>query len=153
MRPEDRFHQRRARASTALERRQSTRIRNKRYLIVCEGTKTEPQYLKELLEDLNIRPHMVRIARNDGVSPDRVVARALVLYDEDASTGDAFDQVYCVFDRDRHTTFDAAVQRTRDLTAAGKPLRQLLRLPALRSGCYCTFDILIRRFTPWEKSP
>ena len=93
MRPEDRFHQRRARASTALQRRLSTRIRNKRYLIVCEGTKTEPQYLKELLEDLNIRPHMVRIARNDGVSPDRVVARALVLYDEDASTGDAFDQV------------------------------------------------------------
>ena len=129
MRPEDRFHQRRARASTALQRRLSTRIRNKRYLIVCEGTKTEPQYLKELLEDLNIRPHMVRIARNDGVSPDRVVARALVLYDEDASTGDAFDQVYCVFDRDRHTTFDAAVQRTRDLTAAGKPLAAITSTP------------------------
>lgn len=64
---------------------------------------------------------MARVAPNDGASPDRVVAHALALYVEDELTGDAFDQVYCVFDRDRHTTFDAAVQRTKDLAAAGKP--------------------------------
>lgn len=44
------------------------RARNKRYLIVCEGTKTEPNYLQELLDDLRIRPQVVRIARNEGVS-------------------------------------------------------------------------------------
>ncbi|MEQ1593799.1 MAG: RloB family protein [Casimicrobium sp.] len=90
-------------------------------MIVCEGTKTEPHYLAELLIDLRIRPQSVRIAPNDGVSPDRVVAHALALYEEDSQTGDSYDKVYCVFDRDNHTTFYGAVQRTRDLCIAGKP--------------------------------
>jgi hypothetical protein len=126
---EDLFHKRKARAGAELQRRKLERKRNKRYLIVCEGTKTEPNYLQELLDDLRIRPQVVRIARNDGVSPDRVVAHSLALYEEDALTGDSFDQVYCVFDRDRHTTFDAAVQRTKDLSAAGKPLLAITSTP------------------------
>jgi RloB-like protein len=118
---EDLFHRRKARKTAELRRQKHERARSKRYLIVCEGTKTEPQYLNELLKDLGIRPQVVRIAPNDGVSPDRVVAHAETLYDEDAVKGDAFDAVYCVFDRDKHTTFDAAVQRTKDLSAARKP--------------------------------
>jgi hypothetical protein len=119
---EDLFHKRKARAGVDLQRQKRDRARNKRYLIVCEGTKTEPHYLGELLHDLRIRPQVVRIAPNDGVSPDRVVAHALELFQEDAAGGDAYDAVYCVFDRDKHTTFDAAVQRTKDLSAAGQPL-------------------------------
>lgn len=126
---EDRFHKRKARAGAELQRTQRERARNKRVLIVCEGTKTEPHYLRELLDDLHIRPQAVRVAPNDGVSPDRVVAHALALYDEDAKAGDAFDRVYCVFDRDKHTTFDAAVQRTKDLTAAGKPFEAITSTP------------------------
>lgn len=118
---EDLFRKRKARVGAELQRQKRERARNKRYLIVSEGTKTEPHYFRDLLDDLGIRPQMVRIAPNDGVSPDRVVARALVLYAEDAAAGDAFDMVYCVFDRDMHTTFDAAVQRTKDLSAQGKP--------------------------------
>lgn len=117
---EDLFHRRKARAGVALERQRRERALNKRYLIVCEGTKTEPHYFRELLDDLCIRPQVVRIAPNDGVSPDRVVAHAFNLYSEDAATGDSYDAVYCVFDRDNHTTFDAAVQRTKDLSAEGK---------------------------------
>lgn len=118
---EDLFHKRKGRASAELQRQKHERAKNKRYLIVCEGTKTEPYYFRELLDDLLIRPNIFRIAPNDGVSPDRVVGHALFLYDEDATAGDAYDMVYCVFDRDKHTTFDAAVQRTKDLNAAGKP--------------------------------
>ena len=126
---EDLFRKRKARAGAELQRQKRERARNKRYLIVCEGTKTEPHYLRELLDDLRIRPQMVRVAPNEGVSPDRVVAHALKLYEEDAVAGDAFDQVYCVFDRDKHTTFDAAVQRTKDLTAAGKPFAAITSTP------------------------
>ena len=46
----------------ALQCKRRERERNKRYLIVCEGTKTEPQYLQELLVDLRIRPQLVRVA-------------------------------------------------------------------------------------------
>ena len=126
---DDLFHKRKARAGAELQRHRRERARNKRVLIVCEGTKTEPHYLRELLDDLHIRPQVVRVAPNDGVSPDRVVAHALKLYDEDAKAGDAFDQVSCVFDRDNHTTFDAAVQRTKDLTAAGKPFVAITSTP------------------------
>lgn len=68
---EDLFHRRKARANAALERKKRERVQNKRYLIVCEGTKTEPQYLRELLDDLKIRPQLVLIKPNKGVTPDR----------------------------------------------------------------------------------
>lgn len=126
---DDLFHKRKARDGAELQRKQRERARNKRVLIVCEGTKTEPHYLRELLDDLHIRPQAVRVAPNNGTSPDSVVAHALALYDEDAVAGDAFDQVYCVFDRDKHTTFDAAVQRTQALSAAGKPFEAITSIP------------------------
>jgi RloB-like protein len=126
---DDLFHKRKARNSAALQRQKRERAPNRRYLIVCEGTKTEPHYFREFLDDLRIRPQIVRVAPNDGVSPDRVVAHALNLYIEDASEGDAYDSVYCVFDRDKHTTFDAAAQRTKDLSAAGKPLIAITSTP------------------------
>lgn len=126
---EDLFHRRKARGSNELQRKKYERARNKRYLIVCEGTKTEPQYFAELLVDLGIRPQVVRIAPNEGASPDRVVDHALLLYDEDATGGDAYDAVYCVFDRDKHTTFDAAVQHTKDWSAKGKPLIAITSTP------------------------
>jgi hypothetical protein len=126
---DDLFHKRKARAGAQLQRQKHQRARNKRYLVVCEGTKTEPHYFRDLLDDLGIRPQLVRIAPNDGVSPDRIVAHALTLHEEDALKRDAFDQVYCVFDRDQHTTFDAAVQHTKDLTAAGKPFVAITSTP------------------------
>ena len=126
---EDLFRKRKARSGAALQRQRLERARNKRYLIVCEGTKTEPYYFRELLDDLQIRQQTVRIARNDGASPDRVVAHALALYEDDALSGDAYDTVYCVFDRDKHTTFEAAVQRTKDLSAAAKPLVAITSTP------------------------
>ena len=126
---EDLFHKRKARSSAALQRQQRERSRMPRFLIVCEGTKTEPHYLRELRDTLRIRPQMVCIAPNDGSSPNRVVDHALWLYQEDAEGGDAYDKVYCVFDRDRHSTFDAAVQRTKDLSAGGSPLVAITSAP------------------------
>jgi RloB-like protein len=126
---ENLFHRRKARAGAELQRQKHERAKYKRYLIVCEGTKTEPHYLRELLDDLQIRPQMVRIAPNQGVSPDRVVAHALALYEEDALAGDAYDMVYCVFDRDKHTTFDSSVQRTKDLHSGGQPFVAITSTP------------------------
>ena len=53
--------------------------------------------------------------------PDRVVNLACTLYEEDSLGGDSFDRVFCVFDRDKHEHFDAAVQRIRDLSRSDKP--------------------------------
>lgn len=126
---EDLFRKRKARAGAELQRQKRERVQNKRYLVVCEGTKTEPHYFRDLLDDLRIRPQVVRVAPNDGVSPDRVVTHAEKLYSEDAAAGDAFDAVYCVFDRDTHTTFDAAVRRTKDLSTEGRPFVAITSTP------------------------
>ena len=111
---DDLHGKRKARASAELQRKIKNRAQSQRFLIVCEGTKTEPNYLQELVISLGIRPQTVTIARNDGSSPDRVVAHALALYEEDMVGGDSFD-------RDMHTTFEAAVQRSRDLKESNKP--------------------------------
>ncbi|NLY65622.1 MAG: RloB domain-containing protein [Alcaligenaceae bacterium] len=112
---EDLFHKRKARKNSELKRQKRERAQNTRYLIVCEGTKTEPRYLREFLDDLKIRPQLVHIMPNNGVTPDRIVEHAINLYEEDKIAGDAFDKVYCVFDRDKHTTFSSAVKRIKDL--------------------------------------
>ena len=148
---EDLFHKRKARAGSELQRKKRERARKKRCLIVCEGTKTEPHYFRDLLDDLGIRPQAVRIAPNDGVSPDRVVAHAVALYEEDAAAGDAFDTVYCVFDRDRHTTFDAAVQRTKDLTAAGQPFVAITSTPCFEVWLLLHFGYSDQPFYPAGK--
>ena len=59
---EDLFRKKKARKGAALERQKTERARSPRFLIVCEGTKTEPNYLKELVNDLMIRPQVVKIA-------------------------------------------------------------------------------------------
>lgn len=109
------------RKSTDLTRKPNTRTRTLRYLIVCEGKKTEPYYLKEMLDASNISSQSVKIAPNDGNTPDRIVAHALKLYDEDAASGDKFDTVFCVFDRDKHDSYDNAVKRISDLRTAKNP--------------------------------
>jgi hypothetical protein len=118
---DDLFKKRKARKNAALARQKKDRATYQRFLIVCEGTKTEPYYLQELVSELGIRHHTVKIAPNDGVSPDRIVAHAVKLYGEDALSGDSFDKVFCVFDRDTHETFDAAVQSINDLNGAKEP--------------------------------
>ncbi|MBS0468515.1 MAG: RloB domain-containing protein [Proteobacteria bacterium] len=141
---DDLFHKRKARSNAALQRQQKQRAQNIRYLIVCEGAKTEPYYFQGLLDDRGIRPTSVRIASNQGASPDRVVEHALRLYEEDAHLGDPYDAVYCVFDRDKHTTFDASVQRTKDCSAHGKPLIAITSTPC--------FEVwLLLHFGYWDQ--
>lgn len=118
---DDCFRKRKARKGAELERKKRDRSRSSRYLIVCEGTMTEPHYFRELLNDLKILPQSVRISPNRGTSPDRIVEHALNVYNEDASSGDSFDKVFCVFDRDTHETFDAVVKRISDLKSSSTP--------------------------------
>jgi RloB-like protein len=140
------FHKRKARTSNAPHRQRIERVQNKRYLIVCEGTKTEPNYFRELLDDLRVNPQIVRIDRNQGTSPDRVVRHALSLYEQDAISGDSYDAVYCVFDRDSHATFDAAVQRVIDLNAQGKPLFAITSTPCFEVWFILHFSYTTKPF-------
>ena len=73
------------------------------FLIVCEGEKTEPNYLGSFRG-----PALVVNVRGFGISPGQLVDRALELGGQGY-----YDQVWCVFDRDDCDVgdFNSAIQR------------------------------------------
>ena len=63
-----------------------------RFLIVCEGAKTEPNYFKKFRV-----PKSVIDVQGVGENPSRLVQSAIKLK---AEADEEYDQVWCVFDRD-----------------------------------------------------
>lgn len=94
----------------ALARGQSKQEPYDRVLIVCEGSKTEPNYLRELIAHCQLSSANVQITGEGGSAPISVVDHAIKLFDKDPD----YNAVFCVFDRDAHDSFEAAVQRVRD---------------------------------------
>ena len=81
-------------------------------LIVCEGECTEPLYFQDLAAHYRLSTaNIVVVGR--GADPRTVVREAKKLRREEARQGEKYDRVYCVFDRDEHTTFDAACDEAR----------------------------------------
>ncbi len=79
-------------------------------LIVCEGGKSEPNYLARLREVRRLSNTNIRILPSEGTDPMSVVTFA-----ESLAARDRYDRVFCVFDRDEHATYNAAVQRVAGL--------------------------------------
>ena len=76
-----------------------------RFLIVCEGEKTEPSYLGSFRG-----PALVLDIRGFGINPRKLVDKALELGEEGE-----YEQVWCVFDRDECDVgdFNSALDRAR----------------------------------------
>jgi RloB-like protein len=77
-------------------RKENTREQRQRFLIVCEGKKTEPNYFNSFRV-----PGKIIVATGLGENPSRLVESAKKL----KKNGD-YDQVWCVFDRDSWTPED-----------------------------------------------
>lgn len=88
-----------------LRRRPPTRIEPDRVLIITEGSKTEPAYFRMLIGELGLTTAKVQIVGDGGSAPISVVEEARRRLKRDSD----FEQVYCVFDRDRHETYDGAL--------------------------------------------
>lgn len=78
------------RTSSYSHRRVNTRETYERFLIVCEGVKTEPSYFKSFRV-----PRDVIDIHGIGDNTVRIVEKAIEL-----KSKDDYDQVWCVFDRD-----------------------------------------------------
>jgi RloB-like protein len=77
-------------------RKVNTREIRQRFLIVCEGEKTEPNYFKRFRV-----PKLVIDIEGLGKNPSNLVQSARSLKDQEE-----YDQVWCVFDRDAWTEED-----------------------------------------------
>ena len=102
------FHKRKERKAELLRRRRATKAPYDVILIVCEGAKTEPNYFTELKKAFRLSNANVRICGR-GSDPLNVVDFAIETFRREQE----FDRVYCVFDRDRHTTYNAALDKVR----------------------------------------
>lgn len=96
-------------------RREPERKPYDRVLIVCEGEKTEPNYFTELRDYYRLSSANVVAIAASGSDPSSVVASAKRLSREAKREGDAYDQVFCVFDCDEHPHFQAASEQARAL--------------------------------------
>jgi len=94
-------------------------------LIVCEGEKTEPEYLRGLREACELNPANIVIIPADGNDPVSIVKQAIETCRRSPAE---FDRVFCVFDRNGHANYQEAL----DLVA-NSPLRRKGILAAITS--------------------
>jgi len=99
-----------------LLRRKAQRQPAESLLIVCEGSKTEPLYLREIRQQLRLPSANVQVQPAAyGTEPLRIIEYAERLFIEGQRAlgihARSFDRVVVVFDRDEHQTYHAALQR------------------------------------------
>lgn len=103
-------------ASRDLKRRAAVRQPYERLLIVCEGEKTEPQYLHEIQQAYRLATAHVQVLHSQfGTEPQQVLDYALKVFKEgDRERGVPaveFDRIVVVFDRDEHQSYHAALHK------------------------------------------
>lgn len=104
------FHKRKVRTTASLKRKQARRSPYEMVLIVCEGEKTEPNYFSALINDLQLNTANIVIVKNDeGSSPRTIVDFALEEYKKEKE----YDRIFCVFDKDRHSTYSWTIDKIR----------------------------------------
>lgn len=107
----DNIHSRKKAGS--FERRKPVKSAGKRILVVCEGSKTEPFYFKEIRHSLRLKTATIEVCGKEcGSDPKSVYDYAVKLDSEDKYS--VYDNVYCVIDTDDHKTLQQAL----DLIAA-----------------------------------
>lgn len=106
------FHRKRERKARSFERAIEWRNSNELVLIVCEGEKSEPNYLRGLQRALRINNATINILdTNHGTDPVSILNTAIMEFEKDPSL---YDRVYCVFDRDGHTNYAPALKQAKN---------------------------------------
>lgn len=103
------FHKRKAKNALELQRRAVRRDAYAKVLIVCEGEKTEPHYFNGLRDHYGLNTANVEVCGKCGSDPGSVLGYAKQRYREEKDAGDAFDKVFCVFDKDAHVNYAEAL--------------------------------------------
>ena len=81
----------RIRNNRSLKRKGGTRPPRSITLIVCEGEKTEPEYLRRLRNALGLNAANISITPANGSDPVSIVRHAIQAYD---NAGGEFDRVF-----------------------------------------------------------
>ena len=134
------MERRKQQRAAALKRRRHVREPERRFHIYCEGTKTEPAYFEALQGEFD----QVQLEVNPVGGEPQYVARKAIEHHRKSRRGrrssfEETDQVWAVFDRDKHTTFAAALN---DCRTAGVRV-------ASSNPCFELW--LVLHFVPYDK--
>ena len=116
---DDLFKKRKAKKLKDHQRKVAMRKPYDRVLIVCEGEKTEPSYFMELREYYGLHTANIEITGECGSSPTTILAKAKELFNKAKQDGNPFDRVYCIFDKDEHTTYEQTILEIENITPKG----------------------------------
>lgn len=105
--------QERSKAKAAPKRKENFRNQCVRFLIICEGTKTEPHYFKALIAKNTSTVREVTI-EGEGRGTVALIDRTLEIKRElELRNHTKFDRVWAVFDKDDFNDFNAAIERAK----------------------------------------
>ncbi len=106
------FHKIRERKEQSFRRQLEWRKANDVILIICQGKRTEPNYLRGLKAALRIgNANFIILEAGQGHDSLSVVKAGIAEYEKEPSL---YDRVYCVFDRDSDAQYANAVQLARN---------------------------------------
>lgn len=109
-------------------------------LIVCEGAKSEPAYFRGLRIAYRLSNANIHVMSADGSDPMSIVMFA---ENEIARPRNEYDKAFCVFDRNGHANYDAALARI-----ANSPDGQTGTLQAITSWpCFEVWFLLHFRYS------
>lgn len=122
-----------------LERKQGRRASYDRILIISEGSKTEPNYFREIRTAYRLHTANVEVRPSElGTAPIQVVQYARDLFISGDSHKNiqprAFEKVFAVFDRDSHESYHQALALAESLNGKLKnDAKQLITFQAIAS--------------------
>ena len=101
------------RQAAKLARKLGRKAPGRRVLVVCEGEKTETQYLEEIRKVQRLPPRNVFVTHEGVTHPRGIVDQAKNLFDVGGNDfgPKAFEIVAAVFDRDDHDTYHDALDQ------------------------------------------
>ena len=112
----------RVRQAAQLKRKHGKRATYDRILIVCEGSKTEVNYFREIRKEFHLHNANVEVQHSSlGTCPLQIITSAEELF-LNGNTGkgiqkQAFEQIYVVFDRDEHEEYFNARNKAKALNS------------------------------------
>ena len=111
----ERLRRARREAKASQKRRENVREKLVRFLIVCEGTKTEPHYFEALIKNYISTVREVTI-EGEGRATVALVDRTLEIKQElERKNAMSFDRVWVVFDKDDFDDFNDAIKKANKL--------------------------------------
>jgi len=112
-------------------RRVAKRATGDTVLIVCEGEKTEPIYLKALKEHLKLSTTFVEVVSPSGSAPSNVFKLAVEKLDEACRHGNPYAKVFCVIDKDNHSTYTKILDKIKRYTPPVECTTTLCAIPSV----------------------